>query len=305
MSAIAMVGSIGLLLTPDMLERLVLLAAVLQLSERRLHMRKIGAGITCLLILQAPAIAADPGGAWIRLPYDSQYSDVAPKELAVDETTADGRDWRGLRRDTGYFLAYQAAAIAILYASPESVSGWTDEQKEDYDLSIWWDNVTHTTWDEDDFYINYALHPYWGAAYYVRARERGLSTMQSFWYSALLSSLYEFGAEALFERPSTQDLFVTPVIGSLLGHYFMHVRGNVRDREQALGYRKTGDKWLMVLTDPLGSLNRQFDKWFGWEESSAGFLPYYRVRHPDAPAVRRPVTSADREFGIRFTFSWE
>ena len=80
-------------------------------------------------------------------------------------------DSRGLRRDTWHFLGYQAATIGFLYALPEGVSGWTEEQKEGYSMSIWWDNVTHPQIDSDDFYINYILHPYWGAAYF-RSRTR-------------------------------------------------------------------------------------------------------------------------------------
>ena len=73
--------------------------------------------------------------------------------------------------------------------------------------------------DDDKFYLNYMLHPYWGATYYIRGRERRLSRWQSLGYSALLSTLYEFGAEAFFEPVSYQDLIVTPLIGSLLGEY--------------------------------------------------------------------------------------
>ncbi len=156
----------------------------------------------------------------------------------------DSRDRAGLWRDTWYFLGYQAAAIVILYAMPENVSGWSSEQKEGYSMSIWWENVTHPQMDSDDFYINYILHPYWGAGYFVRARERGYNDVRSFWYSALLSSVYEFGVEALFEEPSIQDLIVTPVAGSLVGMYFMNVRGNILEREIALGHRTTKDKWL-------------------------------------------------------------
>ena len=214
----------------------------------------------------------------------------------------DSRDRRGLRRDTAYFMAYQVAAIAILYIAPESVSGWTDEQKSEYSLSIWWDNVRNPAWDSDEFYINYILHPYWGAAYFVRARERGYANSGAFWYSALLSALYEFGAEALFEQPSIQDLIVTPVFGSLLGMYFVELRDEAREREVEFGYRKTGDKWLMVLTDPLGSLNRQFDRWFGWEESNIQLQPYDRstLLNSRSPGGMPP----DEEIGIRFSIRW-
>jgi len=145
------------------------------------------------------------------------------------------------------------------------VTNWSDEQKSNYSLSIWWDNVTHPQTDSDDLYLNYIVHPYWGSAYYVRAQERGYSRSGSFWYSVLCSSLYEFGAEALFEEASKQDLWITPIVGSAVGVGFMRLRDGVRIRSSARGFVSTGDKWIWVLTDPLGALNRTFDRWFGWD----------------------------------------
>ena len=127
---------------------------------------------------------------------------------------ADTPDRDGLKRDTWYFLGYQVVAFGILYAMPESVTGWTDEQKSSYSFSDWWDNVTNPGCDSDDFFINYVTHPYWGAAYYVRASERGYDSRGAFWYSVLLSSLYEFGAEALFEAVSYTHLTLPTTIPS-------------------------------------------------------------------------------------------
>lgn len=223
-----------------------------------------------------------------------------------DEETldADSRDRAGLRRDTWYFLGYHVTAIGILYAMPESVNGWTSEQKEGYSMSIWWDNVTHPQIDSDDFYINYILHPYWGAAYFVRARERGRNDMESFWYAVLLSSAYEFGVEALFEEPSIQDIIVTPIGGALVGMYFMNVRDNIREREIGLGRRTTKDKWLWVLTDPLGSLNRQVDRLFGWE-TNLQVRPYSYVRSRDPNTLFEPASwDDDRVYGIEFRLRW-
>lgn len=216
----------------------------------------------------------------------------------------DIRDRAGLRRDTWYFLGYQWVTIGLLYAAPESVSGWTDEQKEGYDMSVWWDNVTSPQLDSDDFYINYILHPYWGASYFVRARERGYSDEQSFWYSVLLSSAYEIGAEALFEEPSIQDIFVTPIVGSLLGQYFMEVRGNIRSRERELGYRKTGDKWLWVITDPLGAMNRSLDKVTG-REGALQVRPYRYVSRWQDTQPHGPVNNdTELVYGIEVRFEW-
>ena len=250
-----------------------------------------------LLAAIALALGAVSSLAW------ADEIEVVPRD--PEDKVEPYRDGAGLWRDTKYFLGYQFGAIAILYAMPESVSGWSDEQKKDYSLSVWWEKTTHPENDSDDFYINYILHPYWGASYFVRARERGYNNWQAFGYSALLSSIFEFGLEAMAEEPSKQDLWVTPVIGSMVGMYFMHVRGNVRARDIERGYRSTGDKWLWVLTDPLGSLNRQFDKWFGWD-TEVGLRPYRAQSKNEAQSVSGPPDSKDSEYtyGLQLQVRW-
>ena len=226
-----------------------------------------------------------------------------PLEFNVAWST-DTRDRNGLKRDTWYFMGYQVAAIGILYAMPESVTGWTDEQKRNYSISDWWDNVTNPGCDSDDFFINYVTHPYWGAAYYVRASERGYDSRGAFWYSVLLSSLYEFGAEALFEEPSVQDLIITPTLGSLVGHYFMGVRNDIRAQSASSGQRTTGQKWVMVLTDPLGALNRQVDKLFG-HETSLQIYPYFYAKQPVIDPGNSTVEwHQERLIGLRFNLRW-
>src|SRR6266487_6165279 len=141
-------------------------------------------------------------------PDASNGGNAAPSAMA--------QDWAGLRRDTAFYLGYQTVGAGILYLLPESVTKWTVEQRKT-SMRRWWENVRHPHWDHDTWDINYLGHPYWGAISYTRARERGFGAFGGFWYSALLSGLYEFGIEALFERPSYQDLIVTPVGGVLLG----------------------------------------------------------------------------------------
>jgi hypothetical protein len=166
---------------------------------------------------------------------------------------AENPDWRGLKLDTVYFLAYQVVVIGVLYIAPEKLSGWSQEDKDNYSLERWKENVTNPIWDDDEWWVNYILHPYWGATYYIRARERGLERTQSFWYSVLLSTLYEYGAEALFEPVSFQDLIVTPVAGSLLGEFvFTRIRERFRAKSGELEW---SDKAVLFITDPLGVVN--------------------------------------------------
>lgn len=232
----------------------------------------------------------------------AEFDDLGPEIEFSPEF--DRGDREGLRRDTRYFLGYQWVTIGLLYLAPESVSGWTDEQKKGYSMSIWWDNVKNPQWDSDDAYLNYILHPYWGASYYVRARERGYNDREATLYSIMLSCMYEFGAEALFEEVSVQDLFVTPIGGTIVGRYFMKVRDRVRDREAELGYRTTRDKWIWTLTDPLGALNRQVDKFTG-RDVSVQVLPYHYVpRRDDFPSLAPVNLDAEPVYGIQVLVEW-
>jgi len=181
-----------------------------------------------------------------------------PWSLAAPRQTEP--DWAGLTRDTAYIIGLHWTVIGILYMSPESVSGWSAEDKNSDYLAKWSEKTKYVVWDKDDFYLNYILHPYWGATYYIRGYERGLSPWGAFWFSALQSTLYEFGTEAFFEKPSQQDLIVTPVVGSLLGLYFAKVREGIKRRGGALDW---GDKTILVVTDLLGAINHQLDRLFG------------------------------------------
>ncbi len=175
------------------------------------------------------------------------------------ESSKPQRDWKGIGIDTAFFLGYQVAFAGVLWLLPESVTSWTEEQKK-ATLAKWRVNVQNPVWDHDKFWINYIAHPYWGATYYTRARERGFGEFGSFSYSALLSALYEFGIEAFFEPPSYNDLIVTPVGGYIVGKYvFEPVRDMIKAKPELKWYDHAG----LILTDPLGALNSLFYWLFG------------------------------------------
>ncbi|MCU7915355.1 MAG: DUF3943 domain-containing protein [Candidatus Thiodiazotropha sp. (ex Gloverina cf. vestifex)] len=218
-------------------------------------------------------------------------------------------DWDGLKRDTAYFFGYQFFIVGALYVLPESVSAWTEEQKEEYTFEKWKDNVTHPRWDPDEWYINYILHPYWGMTYYTRGRERGLTETGAFWYSFTLSSIYEFGLEALFEPVSIQDVIFTPVLGSALGWYLEDVRREIKSQNAFSGW----DKTILIATDPLGTLNAMADNLFGvGVESELEFRSFYRSpaittteswQQNDPYESRLNPVVADY-LGLELTLSW-
>lgn len=230
---------------------------------------------------------------------------ASPDSALVAAATTEAPDRAGLRRDTSFLLSYQVGTVVVLYMLPESVTNWSDEQRSDYSLQSWWDNVRSPQWDSDDFYLNYVLHPYWGAAYYVRARERGFDERYSLWYAFAMSSAFEFGVEALFEEPSIQDIIVTPVAGAILGEYFMDVRARTQALYEPGEPMEFRHRALLVLTDPIGAINRQVESWLGLEEGHASFRPYM-TSSPRGRVTRFDGDSGRDEtvYGVRLYYRW-
>lgn len=199
-------------------------------------------------------------------------------------------DWKGLADDTKLFLIYQVMIVGVLYLMPESVSQWSDEDKGGNPTDKWQENVTSTRKDKDDWGINFIGHPYFGAVYYVRARHNGFDRQGSFWYAVIMSTIYEFGIEALFEPVSIQDLIFTPIGGAIVGEYFMTARENMKRNIAGRGYAKTSDKVFLFLTDPLGSINSAVNRAFGKDkdkenEARLELFPMLAIRNSDPTAI--------------------
>lgn len=222
----------------------------------------------------------------------------------------DSPDYAGAARDTAYFMVFQLAVIGVLYLAPESISNWTEEDKETWNSDKWQDNVSNPGRDTDDWIINYVLHPYWGATYYIRGRERGFNRPQSFAFSFGLSFLFEYGFEAIFENPSYQDLWVTPVIGSLIGEFwFSPVRDRIKAKPGQLDWK---DKTVLFLTDPLGVMSSATDRALGIDTQvtvkmldAAAILPVagYPAGSRTISTTTLPIRS-DPAWGLNVRLSW-
>jgi len=285
------------------------------------RLARLPAKLAVLFFLLGPAFAASgaedgtpalTSDQWLVAAVLDEDTRDEPKPAPTDgyhwkTPPPDTPDWKGLGRDAGYFLAYQFLIVGLLYVAPESVSGWTDEQKKKMN---WSENVKNPHRDSDENYINYLLHPYWGATYYIRGRERGLDGTQSFLFSAAMSTMYEFGVEAIFEKPSYQDLWATPVLGSLLGEFvFSPIRDHIRAKESDLDW---GDKTILFFTDPLGVINSQSDRVLGVETTFRlqAIQPVLSARSSQQPgsvsnlpaeAALRPSTVA---WGMQLQVRW-
>lgn len=207
-------------------------------------------------------------------------------------------DWNGVWRDTGILFGAQLVVTGIVYTFPESVSSWSKDQKKS-SFKKYAQNFVDPVFDKDKFYLNYVFHPYWGATYYTRARERGLDKSQSFVYSAVASTLFEFGIECFFEKPSIQDLIATPVAGSLIGAYVFEPWRDAIKRKPGLSWY---DHAALVFTDPIGVLSSGVERLFDIKSPVRGGLYVPQLRQRSAEASITPKNSGIGVF-MQFIFN--
>lgn len=74
--------------------------------------------------------------------------------------------------------------------------------------------------DPDNKAWNYVGHPLTGSQVYLFYRAKGYRKIDSFYLSFLSSLYFEVFIETYTERPSIQDTFHTPILGSALGYFF-------------------------------------------------------------------------------------
>ena len=72
-------------------------------------------------------------------------------------------------------------------------------------------------WDKDDWAFNYVGHPIAGSYYYNSVRSQNATWLESFLFATFQSCVWEYVIEGLAERPSIQDLIVTPIGGVIIG----------------------------------------------------------------------------------------
>lgn len=167
-------------------------------------------------------------------------------------------NWRRLWLNTAVLGGAFVGTLAVLECLPEDATSWNRAELRDVPLFKRWHNHVikeGPEWDHDKFYFNYILHPYAGAAYYMGARSCGFNAWQSLLYCACISTIgWEFGIEAFMERPSIQDIFITPLVGSLIGEGFYKIKRKI----VANGYRLGGSPILgnivVFLVDPINEI---------------------------------------------------
>lgn len=172
--------------------------------------------------------------------------------------TLSSPDWHRLWVNTAVLSGAFVGTLLVLECLPEDATTWNRAELQKVPLfKRWWDHVVvkGPEWDHDNPIFNYVLHPYAGAVYFMAARSCGFNYYQSLLYSAAISTIgWEFGIEAFMERPSIQDIFVTPLVGSAIGEGFYHIKRHIVSN----GYELLGSKVLgtavAVLVDPVNEI---------------------------------------------------
>lgn len=170
--------------------------------------------------------------------------------------------------DTRNMALTMVGAMGLFWMLPESVTKWDKKAIAASKHGIFTeyaDNIKKgPVIDEDTWYINWIGHPISGAAYYTMARHNNLSIMQSFGYSVMMSTFFwEYGFEAFAEIPSIQDLFITPIVGSLLGELFYRAEQSILAQNgKLMGSRKLG-KLALVVLNPMGTISAAINRGLG------------------------------------------
>lgn len=209
---------------------------------------------------------------------------------------------QSLMTDTRNLALTMVGAVGLLWVLPESISKWNKDDIRNSKNGVFGkyaENVSKKpVVDKDDWAINWIGHPLSGAAYYTLARHNNLSMMQSFGYSVLMSTFFwEYGFEAFAERPSIQDLLITPIIGSLLGEMFYRAEQSILANGGRLAGSKKLGKVALVVLNPMGAVSNSINKAVGKkfiQESKADWV----VRTQNRNGVR--VSSVGLEFNFAF-----
>lgn len=135
-----------------------------------------------------------------------------------------------------------AANFGVVYTAQWGVY-WLTQEKIIREHGSWQnfaDNFTRPTFDKDSFDYNIVKHTLSGQYYYLFYRYRGYSQGDAFLWTFLSSLAFEFIVENYTEPPSIQDIYQTPIYGTLAGMLSERASDYLREKDnlllQGLGY---------------------------------------------------------------------
>lgn len=237
------------------------------------------------------------------VPYNLHlYTDYNPQDININEELTAPQ--RRLAEGFFYTQAFMISTVVALWMMPESISKWDKDSLEKKSLSERWKEHVKAgpVWDHDDWVINYIGHPVSGAWYYTAARGYGISREGSFYYSVFLSTfMWEYGYEAFAEIPSWQDIFSTPIIGSLMGEGFCYLKKKIdKNHGEVLGSKTLGSMSYFFL-NPIGNLSNGLSDFFDVHAifRFQTYQPYHSMNKTNQFLYEnRPNVAEQQDFGV-------
>ena len=211
-----------------------------------------------------------------------------------------------LGEDALYFLGPALLVLGGIYMLPEDVSNWEkDDINWEHGSEKWPENVTSWQWDEDDDWINYIGHPYFGSAYYVYARHYGYSRLESLCFSFTASAFYEIGLEAWAEPVSIQDMIFTPLLGWGLAELLLPLEHTIKMNDKKVLNSRILGAVSLFLIDPLGHIVipfKNFTQSFFSEDAEVSLSPI--ISYPNLAIGPNKSMKAEEQFGLVLTVQW-
>ena len=167
-------------------------------------------------------------------------------------------DWHRMWINTAVLTGAFISSLVVLECLPEDATAWNRAELQNTPFYKRWYNHIFKDgleWDSDNPVFNLVLHPYAGAAYFMAARSCGFSFWGSLLYCTCISTVaWEFGIEACNERPSIQDIFITPLVGSALGEGFYRLKRYLVDHDYRLFGSPVIGNIVAFLIDPVNEV---------------------------------------------------
>lgn len=110
-------------------------------------------------------------------------------------------------------------------------------------------------WDRDSISWNYGVHPIMGTFSYLSWRNKRAHWAVAIAGTAVNSAIYEYLIAGGTQRPSYNDMIVTPLLGSLAGEGFYQLKKRLL-RDKHLNFI---EKVALTITDPFEVLYYGFN----------------------------------------------
>lgn len=180
--------------------------------------------------------------------------------------------------DTRYDIpaGEQALTFGALYLAQWGIYiiDQNDKIRSQGSFKNWQENPFRPHFDNDNFKYNLIWHTVTGQLYFQYYRSRGYTEISAFAWTVLSSLAFEFTIETVTEPPSFQDIYQTPVFGTVIGLSF----------ERLSNYLHSQDTWA---THALGYLFNPFT-----------IFPFSKYKFQTAPMV------SNKEVGAIFTMQF-